>query len=196
MFPARLVSLALLMALAPGCRWLGGDKSGGGSTPDRAPPDPLLGMRRIDPQTGVLSRDPVAKTNDREATGESTGRRRGGANDLPPRTSSDPYSGLYYRPSPASSTAAMASGQRFDSELEINRGDDGQDRGGLTEVTRQLRDAGATVGKAMPNGEGWSVGATVPIAGEPPGSRRFTGRGTTPELAARDALEQVRSHAK
>ena len=37
------------------------------------------------------------------------------------------------------------------------------------------------------------MSATVPIGGEPPGSRRYTGTGPTPEAAAQSALEQVKA---
>ena len=191
----RTATLVALVALAPGCKWLGGDK--GGSSPSaREQPDPLLGMRRIDPQSGVLGRDPVAKNGERDPlTYQPANRGRAGSSgDLPPRTTANDLSHRApFRPSLADSPAALAGGN-YDSDLTINRGDAEPPPAATGEVTNQLKSLGAAIGTPARTDNGWTVTATVPLGGEPPGSRRFTGSGPTPEAATKSALEQVKAN--
>ena len=82
--PARLAPALLLLALAPGCKWLGGDK-GGSAGERKPPPDPLLGMRRIDPQTGVLGGgDGLASGENDPLVVQPAGRPRTRRDDPPP----------------------------------------------------------------------------------------------------------------
>lgn len=196
--PARtpaLVALLALLPLAQGCKWLGGDK-GSPSAPAGEKFDPLMGTNRITPQSGVLGRDPLTKAESDPLTARPASRDRRSTNDdLPPRGPADRSRRVPYRPNPADSPAGLTSGRDFDSGLEINRAepDSADALDSFEEVAGRLRAAGATVARPTPAGAGWSVTATMPIGGEPPGSRRFAGTGPTPAAAAADALDQVRA---
>lgn len=204
--PALTAALAAALGLTPaGCKWFGGGKDGE-ATPKTAG-DPLLGMR-IPPQDvptrdrgGVAGgkRDPLMTT--------PAGRRpRPDSDALPPRTSNDPGRPPY-RPSLATTPAALA-GFAADADLDLNRrppnsSTDGDGTGPVPlkpaalgaaydKLAAELKAAGATLAGPTRTGDGYTLRATVPTDGDPPGTRSYDGVGPTAAAAAESALEQIK----
>lgn len=180
----------------------------------RAAVDPILTNGRIPPQslpvpgkdslTVDAGRDPLFGSpagrdrDDRPERAASTGKR------TPPKptdeTSSTPRMSLPYRPSPASTPAALA-GRIDPRDPAMRVGDDpppvlsvGRADGSAADLTRELKKLGATVSPpALERGEYVCRGEIELDPDGKPGVRRaYETAGATPQAALRQMLEQMR----
>lgn len=203
--PALTAALVAALGGTPvGCKWFGGGKDS--EAAPKTAGDPLLGMR-IPPQD-VPTRDrgsPAGGKRDPLMTTPAGRRPRPDSDALPPRTSNDPGRPPY-RPSTATTPAALA-GFAPDADLDLNRRPakpDGDSTGPVPlkpvklgtaydKLAAQLKAAGATLAGPTKTGSEYTLRATVPTEGDPPGSRSYDGVGATAVAAAESALEQIQA---
>lgn len=181
-----LLTLTSAAAAAAGCKSL--TRGDADAAPTRSA-DPLMGMR-IPPQSGVPTKDPYAdRTRDPLLTTPAGRGRRGDPDALPPRTANDPGREPY-RPTLETTPAALA-GFTPDADLTLIRGTPADTKAVAGGAADKLRALGATVDAPARTAGGYAVVVTVPLKGDPPGTRRYTGTGATPAAAAESALAQV-----
>lgn len=188
-------------ALTCGCKSFGGggkDKTDPAAERERAG-DPLLGGR-IPARGDVPTKDPVADGGRDPILSTPAGRfgKRPDPKDLPARIANDPGREPW-RPDRNVSPAALAGGVVApDAELNLERdpGKTSANGARFDQAAAKLTAAGATVRTPTKTAAGYAVVATVPIDGDPPGTRSYTGAGPTPAAAAEDALAQVTAARK
>lgn len=214
-----VVVLACAVGFASGCRSIGGGGKSKDATPVGRNTDPLLGGGRIPPQNlPIPGRDAYGARERRDPLlGSPTGGRLSEPTERTDRTSTPPEekaakAGDPYRPNKTTTNAALAARMPTDdSTLSIDarpearpagRGpvplkpsDDATATGGWTfdQIVTELKRYGAACGTPERDAEGYVVRADVPLDADKTRFRRYEGGGTTPALAAKQVLDQVRA---